>query len=120
MATDLLRWQVDIRSLVIFRQVAEVANMTIAAQRLGVTQSAVSQAVRQLEDSLRVPLVDRTRRPLTLTPAGLDLLHRAEGVLEALEAIPNALMQTAQRQLPIVRFGMIDTFATTAGSSTLR
>jgi DNA-binding transcriptional LysR family regulator len=116
----LLRSQIDIRSLVIFQQVAASANMTIAAQRLGITQSAVSQTVRQLEKSLGTTLIDRSSRPLSVTAAGVTLQRRADRILDEIEAIPAALMHAAHQQLPVIRVGLVDTFATTAGSRLIK
>jgi DNA-binding transcriptional LysR family regulator len=52
-----------------------------AAEALGVTQAAISQRVRQLEEDLRVPLFDRTQRGAQLTEEGRVVLRRAERIL---------------------------------------
>lgn len=57
-----------------FMVVAEARNMTVAAQSLGVSQSAVSQQLHQLEADLGGLLFDRSVRPIALTAAG-TMLH---------------------------------------------
>ncbi|HKW79725.1 MAG TPA: LysR family transcriptional regulator, partial [Casimicrobiaceae bacterium] len=47
----------DLKALKVFLTVADVASMTAAAKRLQLSQSAVSQAIRQLEDDLGTVLV---------------------------------------------------------------
>lgn len=61
---------IDLNLLTLFLAVAEEANFRAAADRLGVTRSAVSQGVRRLEDACGVALVTRTTRSVRLTEAG--------------------------------------------------
>lgn len=65
-----------LRLLLTFEEVARLGSMREAAGRLNVTKPAVTQAVRQLEDHLGVPLLDRSTRPARLTEAG-EMLARA-------------------------------------------
>jgi DNA-binding transcriptional LysR family regulator len=60
-----------------FLAVARLHSFTAAARELGVTRSAVSQSVAQLEDRLRVALVARTTRSVSLTDAGRRLVESA-------------------------------------------
>ncbi len=64
----------NFRSLELFCCVAEHRSLSRAAADRGLTQSAVSQAMQQLEESVGVQLLDRSRRPLSLTPAG-EIYH---------------------------------------------
>ncbi|PBJ84266.1 LysR family transcriptional regulator [Lysobacteraceae bacterium NML93-0399] len=66
---------VDLNLLRVFAAVAESTNFRAAADRLGVTRSAVSQGMRKLEDRLGVALVSRSTRSVRLTDAG-HRLHR--------------------------------------------
>lgn len=61
---------IDLNLLPLFAAVAEENNFRAAADRLGVTRSAVSQGMRRLEDALGVTLVTRTTRSVRLTEAG--------------------------------------------------
>jgi DNA-binding transcriptional LysR family regulator len=60
---------------------ADHASMTAAANARYLTQSAVSQQVKRLEDKLRCLLFERDRRGLRLTPAGEQLLPKARRLL---------------------------------------
>lgn len=71
----------DLRSLEISVGVLECGSMTLAAQRLGLTQSGVSHAIAALEKGLGTELLDRRVRPIAPTAGGRVLLERAEGLL---------------------------------------
>jgi DNA-binding transcriptional LysR family regulator len=62
--------QLDLNALAVFSLVAEERNFRAAADRLGVTRSAVSQTIRRLEEMLGTALVRRTTRSVSLTEAG--------------------------------------------------
>ncbi len=60
----------DFNALAVFAVVAEERSFRAAADRLGVTRSAVSQTIRRLEETLGIALVQRTTRSVSLTEAG--------------------------------------------------
>ncbi|MBX4955251.1 LysR family transcriptional regulator [Rhizobium lentis] len=60
----------DLEGISVFLAVAEARNFRLAGERLGVTRSAVSQALQRLEDRLGVALIQRTTRSVSLTEAG--------------------------------------------------
>lgn len=62
--------QLDKNALDVFVTVAETRNFRVAAERLGVTRPAISQALRRLEDRLNISLMRRTTRSISLTEAG--------------------------------------------------
>ncbi|MDI1447461.1 LysR family transcriptional regulator [Polyangium sp. 6x1] len=71
-----------------FLTVARLQSFSRAARELGVSRSAVSQAVRQLEEQLRVVLLARTTRSVSLTDAGRRLVESAgPAVRQALAAL---------------------------------
>jgi DNA-binding transcriptional LysR family regulator len=79
---------VPLPQLQTFLVVARLRSFSAAARELGVTRSAVSQAVQQLEEQLRVALLVRTTRSVSPTDAGRRLLARAGPALgEALAAL---------------------------------
>ena len=59
-----------IRHLKIFIAVAENGSMSVAANRLYLTQPTVSQAIRDLEDHYRVQLFERSHKKLFITQEG--------------------------------------------------
>lgn len=65
-----------------FVSVAELKSFTKAAERHSVTQTAITQQIRGLEEAVGVQLVDRASRPIRLTVAGQTFLQDARGVLE--------------------------------------
>lgn len=78
-----------------FSLVAEHASFTRAGEVLGVTPSALSQNLQQLEEHLDARLLQRTTRRVGLTEAGRQLLERVAGPLKEIEA---ALEQTRRQR----------------------
>jgi DNA-binding transcriptional LysR family regulator len=77
------RWTgLDLRHLVALKAIAETGSFGRAAERLGYTQSAISQQIAALERVVGLRLVDRPGgpRPISLTEAGLILLRHADAV----------------------------------------
>jgi len=79
-------------SLKLFRDIAQTRSFSRAAAANDITQSAASQAVQELERSLKVALLDRSVRPLAVTPEGeiyaaycRDVLRRHDEMLSALK-----------------------------------
>ena len=82
---------VDLRRLRYFAAVAEELSFSRAADRLGVSQQAMSRQIRCLEDQVGRSLFFRTTRRVELTAAGRALLPRAQLCLHAaLEALDTA------------------------------
>ncbi len=73
--------QNDLSALSAFLAVAEERSFTRAAKRLGVSPSAMSHAMRALEEGIGVRLLSRTTRSVALTDAGDDLLARLRPAL---------------------------------------
>src|SRR6201999_2572677 len=94
-------------------------SMSAAAQHLGLTQPAVSQAIGHMERTLDVLLFDRSKRPPILTLQGAALLEPASAVVNGLERFDNALRWSANEQLPLLRIGMLNSFAETIGPAVL-
>ena len=70
------------QALRVFCEVAELRSFSAAADRLGISQSAVSQRVRQLEERLQAVLLDRSVRPFTLTAEGTLLAREGREILK--------------------------------------
>ncbi|MBP6523809.1 MAG: LysR family transcriptional regulator [Dermatophilaceae bacterium] len=75
----------SLRQLSYFVAVAEAGQISAAARELYVTQSAVTTAVRDLEASLRQPLLTRNSRGVALTEAGLAFLPKARSILQMVQ-----------------------------------
>src|SRR6478609_1419674 len=73
----------DVMAMVLFARVVELRSFTAAAAKLGVSKSVVSARVAAFERRLRVPLLHRTTRKLSLTPEGLALYERCARVAAA-------------------------------------
>src|SRR6266850_1580191 len=75
-----------LRHIRYFLAVAEHGNFTRAAEALHVSQPTLSQQIRQLEETLRVQLLDRSGRKIQLTDSGAAYLHYARRALQDLDA----------------------------------
>lgn len=75
----------DIADMVAFVMVAEEGSFTRAAVRLGMSQSALSQNVRRLEDRMGVRLLTRTTRSVATTDAGEQIVRKLAPVLTELD-----------------------------------
>jgi DNA-binding transcriptional LysR family regulator len=74
-----------LEQLKIFVEAARYGSFTLAAGRLGLTQSAVSISIRKLEERHGVTLFDRVNNGLTITVAGKILLSEAERILSDID-----------------------------------
>ncbi|WP_055683343.1 LysR family transcriptional regulator [Jannaschia rubra] len=77
----------EFRHLRTIRAISECGGLARAADRLNITQSALSHQVKNLEDQIGVELFVRRSRPMTLSAAGQRLLRLAEQVLPQVEAV---------------------------------
>lgn len=76
----------SLRQLKVFVAVAHAGSFSRAGEQIGLSQSAVSHSVKELESELGVKLLDRTTREVVLTDAGQQLAARLERLLEELTA----------------------------------
>src|ERR671921_2768441 len=89
--------------MVVFVAVAEAKNFRIAGERLGVSASAVSQALRKLEERLGVPLLHRTTRSVSLSEAGERLYAAVRPALEEVEAAIAAVGELSDQPRGTIR-----------------
>ena len=102
--------RVTLWGIEIFLAVAEEGAISAAARRLGVSPSAISQQLTGLEMALGAVLLDRSARPMGLTPAGLIFRKHAQTILNA-EAEARADLAVADLSgLTTLRLGMIEDF----------
>jgi DNA-binding transcriptional LysR family regulator len=93
------------RQLEAFLAVAEELHFGRAARRLGLAQSAVSQHIHRLEETLGVELLLRTSRQVTLTAAGEALRHEAADLLGRFEGVAQAVHAFAAGDAGTVNLG---------------
>jgi len=89
--------ELDPRRLRVLRAVSLRGGMAAAAQLLHLTPSAVSQQLAQLEREVGQPLIDRSRRTASLTPAGELLAARAERIEQELTEARRELTELSGR-----------------------
>ncbi|MDA9398433.1 LysR family transcriptional regulator [Bradyrhizobium sp. CCBAU 45389] len=107
----------DLRSLQIVAAVADSGSMLEASRQFGMTQSAVSQAVRRAEAAVGVAFFNRTRRPLTPTRAGRILADRVLDLNRDLDVLLGMLRAAAEQSERIdLRLGLVDSYAGTVGA----
>src|SRR6202166_1278017 len=93
----------NLADLTAFVAVADHLSFRGAASRLGVTPSALSHSMRQLEERLGVRLLHRTTRSVSLTDAGLRLLERLRPAISEIAGALEDLNQERQRPLGRLR-----------------
>jgi DNA-binding transcriptional LysR family regulator len=76
---------VELRELRVFLTLAEELHFGRTAERLGISQPSVSEAIRLLERRIGTRLFERTSRSVRLTPAGADLRQRLNPAIETLD-----------------------------------
>lgn len=99
--------QMDIRSLQVFLEVAELGSFTRAGEKLGYSQPTISFQIKQLEKEMGVPLFDRIGHTVTLTDAGRDALPYAQNICHLSREM---VLGSAHRREPagVLRLGMAD------------
>ncbi len=93
----------NFNDLAVFASVAREQSFTRAAARLGVSPSALSQTIRQLEERLGLRLLMRTTRSVTVTEAGERLLRTVAPRFEEIEAELAALSDLRDRPAGTIR-----------------
>lgn len=98
---------VHLRDLRYFVGVAEELSFTRAAERLMISQPALSKQIRQLESMLGVLLFERDRRRVSLTPAGTSLLATARQLVGDWDAAVEHLEQLVAAEKRTLTVGML-------------
>lgn len=110
----------NIRALEIFATVYEEKSLTAAATRLNLTQSAVSQAITNLEATFEHQLLDRSMRPPKPTMVGTLVFEQTKKILNSIAAIGQSIEFQLHQHVPVMRLAMAESFAKTAGPSLIK
>ncbi len=97
----------SLRQLQYFVTVARTGSFTETAERVAVTQPALSTAIRQMETLLGGPVFDRATHPVTLTDLGRDILSLAEHLLETADRTFSSMKDSARLRQEIVRLSLL-------------
>jgi DNA-binding transcriptional LysR family regulator len=98
----------SLRALQVFAAVEECGSLTDAGSRLGGSRSAISQQLTNLEKVVGAKLLDRTTRPISLTPVGHIMSRHAHHILQAVSEARTELMALSESSLFELRLGIID------------
>jgi DNA-binding transcriptional LysR family regulator len=98
---------VTLRQLRSFAVVARCLSFARSASRLGLSPSAVSLQIKELEVLVGMPLIDRSTKTLSLTPTGELLLPEVGRILDALERAGSALDRLRGERSSRVAVGMV-------------
>jgi DNA-binding transcriptional LysR family regulator len=96
----------DVRNLVAFVEVVRRGGFSRASEALHLTQSAVSKAVKAIEEELGQPLLVRLGRRVTLTDAGRVVFDRAQAVLSVLHSIEDEVAEVGAVRRGHLRLGI--------------
>ena len=99
------------RAMAIFVQVVDYGSFSAAAKKLGITKSAVSQQVSQLEEALGTRLLHRTTRQLNLTEAGEIYLEGCRQMIDAAEGANQKVGQYSKEPSGTLRISCSHDFA---------
>ena len=97
----------DLRSLTVFIEVAELGSFTRAGEKLGYSQPTISFQIKQLEKEMGVRLFDRIGHTVTLTDAGRDALLYAQNICHMSREMI-LVSQTRREPAGVLRLGMAD------------
>ena len=84
------------QDLIFFIEMAKTLNISRSSERIGVTQSALSQSLKRLEKSIGLPLFIRTKTGLKLTKAGSKLLNKSHLLLDTWENLKNDVIRDSK------------------------
>lgn len=102
-------WAVKLELYRVFKEVAEAGNISTAAKNLYISQSAVSQSIKQLETALQARLFSRSPRGVSLTGEGQMLYQYVRSALGLLATGEDKLSQAQQLLLGTLVIGASDT-----------
>lgn len=115
----LRRKNINLKKLRNFCKVVEVGNLTKAAEQLHIAQPALGQQMRQLEESLNVPLLIRHSRGVAPTEAGSLLFERALKIMQLISDTEQEVARLGGATQEIVTLGLTPSITLVLGSELL-
>ena len=101
----------DIRVLRYFLAVAREQSFSVAAERLYLSQPTLSRQLKELEEELGKPLLNRSSKGVTLTEEGMILRARAEEIVALMDKTQLEVMQSGEQIAGMVHIGAGETYA---------
>lgn len=99
----------ELRHLRYFTTLAEELHFRKASEKLFIAQPALSRQIKELEKELQVPLFERNRRKVSLTPAGKHLYQRSGSIFQQLRETKLELKRVHNMELGRLRIGYVAT-----------
>ena len=101
----------SVRQLTYLAALSDSLSFTRAAELCFVTQSTLSNGIKKLESILDVPLVERNRHHILMTPIGLEVADRAKHLLAQINDLTGMVKKDAKPMQGVLRLGVIPTIA---------
>lgn len=95
----------NLNQLKYFVSVAEYQSFTKAAMQYYISQTAITQQIQSLEESLDTKLIDRSTRPISLTPAGKVFLMEAKSILDRMDVAVRRTREASTGLMGTLRVG---------------
>ena len=110
----------NINQLRYFISVANTRSFSLAAEENYITQTAMSQQIQALEETVGCKLINRSTRPISLTSAGVSFLGDAKQILARLQEATERANEAANGISGTLKIGYIKGFERSTLSDTLR
>ncbi len=95
----------DLKSLGYFVAAVEEGSITAAAARCYIAQPSITSAIKKLEDELKVSLLFRQKRGVTVTESGAELYTTAKNLLQHAQSIKNNFLQKNEQTVLTIHIG---------------
>ncbi|MEM8652958.1 MAG: LysR family transcriptional regulator, partial [Pseudomonadota bacterium] len=100
-----MKAQITFKQLQYFSSLAELGHYRKAAERIGISQPSLSLQIANLEEALRLPLVERGKAGALLTPEGREVLERTQRILSEVTALTEISEQMKTGLAGTIRLG---------------
>lgn len=102
-----------LRAITVFRRVVELGSFKGAAEDLNLSKAAISKNIRELEEFLKSPLINRTTRKLSITDSGQSYYHQIRQILDDLSNADLAIRESANSLSGVLRISAPMSFGLT-------